>query len=377
MVLVGKKWWKQPNKKKIRGLEYHVMVIGQLFGGDNDDDLAGPRGSCLVTSLEMATWHLKSKQFMKGTGNFSVFGDINATHRDWWGTEGQIWKRLGGKISTFSNDNRGEPFELSSPKYYWSQPVLHSIIMASPRRMMELVNNSAIELGIWDHCRPDRGSCCKDREESCRTCFESRPKPTKYDIIKSLQEGERTPILTFAYQRPQIKKTAEGTAEVTFLPDNRDRDYHWKYRGPDWCGHAVVITGWRETGQGLEFLVNDPSPPPAPVVVQFASQSERDVNRPASRQPPQGLQMSGGGLDRIQRSTEVACGSKYWITEKLLFHDLWLPIGLYEVYSNPDMLSKNGYGQSQKEYLPEFTGNPRKSLWDRGRVEISNLEIYR
>jgi hypothetical protein len=368
MEFVRKGWGK---KKRVRGLEYHVKVIGQLFGSDDDDDdgLTGPIGSCLVTSLEMATWHLKSKQFMKGTGNYSVFGDINAVHRDWYGTEGQILKRL-GHISTVSEDNRGEPFELSRPKYYWSQPVLHSIIMGSPRRMMELVNNSLIELGIWDHCRPDRCSVCKDREESCQKCFESRPKPTKYDIIKSLQEGERTPILIFRYLRPKIKKTAEGTAEVTFPPVNRDRDYQRKYWEPDWCGHAVVITGWRRRGKDLEFLVNDPSPPPAAVVVSMASQSER--RRPAGK--PFGLK-SEGGLDRIQRSREVACGGKYWVTEKSLFHDRWHPIGLYEVYSNPDMLNKNGYGQSHKSYLPEFTGNPRKSLWDRGRVEISNLDI--
>jgi hypothetical protein len=339
MALVKKGWWK---KKGIQGLEYHVKVIGQLFGSDDDDDddVTGPRGSCLVTSLEMATWHLKSKQFMKKTGELSVFGDIKAAHRDCYAT-GNEYKRL-GRITTASDSNRGEPFELSSPQYYWSQPVLHSIIMGSPRRMMELVNNSLINLGIYDKC--------------------PFAKPTKNDIIDSLHH-ERTPILTFAYLRPKIKKTAEGTAEVCFPPDNRDRDY--RDRGSDWCGHAVVITGWRKTKGGHEFLVNDPSPPPAGV---------EWIN---PRSPtPHVPEISSGGLDRFQRSKEVACGEKYWVTENSLFHNRWHPIGLYEVYSNPEMLRENDWGLGQTSYRPEFTGNPKKSLWHRGRVEISNLEIY-
>ena len=364
MELVKKGW---PKKNPPRGLEYHVKVIGQLFGSDNDDDdLTGPRGSCLVTSLEMATWHLKSKQFMKGTGEFSVFGGISAARRDTPPGAAYPFERL-GSITTVSDDNIGEPFELSSPRYYWSQPVLHSIIMGSPWRMMKLVNNSDIDLGIWDKCPAPSCSYCEDKEGSCLRCLLSKPPPTKYDIIDSLQRGERTPILMFVCKRPKIKRTEEGTAKVSFPPRSRNwlEEEESEEKKKHWCGHAVVITGWRRTGKGrriLEFLVNDPSPPP--VGVQTGN-------------PRVGLQTSSSGLDKLHRSEEVVCGGKYWVKEEDLFDDDWLPFGLYEVYSNPIMLDKNNGGRDQKLYLSEFTENPKMPLSSSGKVEISNLEIYR
>jgi len=314
MTFVSREWWTSPS---IQGVKYEVKVIGQLFTGKSTEP---SRGSCLPTSFEMAAWHLKHKNFRNRGGECSVLGAFNSSRGP-----PILPRRRIGSMSTHSRYNFGKTYESTGNRYYWNQPLLHMMFRCNPARMLNLANNSDIDLGIWDCCRKE---------------------PLEPDdIVASLNEGERTPILTFRYPRPNIgidPENERGWIEFYSLDGIGVEDEEL----PEDEGHAVVITGWKKGPDGLEFLVNDPGP--------GAGMKEREL--------------------KLEYIDTIDCGSKYWITEGALFDGRWSPVGLYEVYSNPEMLRINNGGRQQKLYLPEFTGGLREYDFH-NKVEISNLII--
>jgi len=306
-------WWKNSN---IQGVKYDVKVIGQLFLDSRPLD-PSRRGSCLPTSFEMAAWHLKHKQLDNGGGEFSILGNFTVSPDQKYP---KITNRSRlGSITTYpdsiapDNDDK----ELVN-KYYWNQPMLHLFFHCSVSKMIDFVNKSAIDMGIWDYC-------------------EGR-NPTPEAIQMSLSESQRVPILTFSYPRPDIEIDPSTNRVRSIKPHFWEEERHPSH--VDRIGHAVVITGWRNWrnksgSKELEFLVNDPGP----------------------------------GADIFQGLTKtwnqpVSCGSQYWISQSDLFDLDWNPKGLYEVYSNPDMLAANDGGINQNLYLPEYYVTNMKLLKD-------------
>ena len=305
-------WWKN---SKIRGVKYDVKVMGQIFLTD-DNDLEWEGGSCLPTSFEMAAWHLMYKRFKKGRGIFSSLGDftISPSHRL---SHAPKHSRI-GIFSSASDANLSKNFEFTKNKYYWNQPMLHLTFKCKVSKMLDFINKSAINMGIWD--------CCKG----------SIPSPK--DVIDSLNKSQRVPIFTFSFKRPEIEIDPD-TKTVISVNFSEEACLRPNFNPVDSPGHAVVITGWRKNSnsngksENLEFLVNDPGPG-----IDALLDLTRDVGE------------------------TIECGSQYWISSSCLFDSRWHPNGLYEVYSNSEMLDANDGGVKQNLYLPEYYVSNMKIL---------------